>query len=152
FDLDVLFRFEKDVGFGPFTQATRDEFSLSDDDTSKGAELDGALVWDARNDRVEPTRGHLLALRAAWGPGDGLGTHRYAQIAPEGRGFIPFGESASLALRSSWAFVVGESADGVPIGPRLFGGGAFGFRGFGRDHLSPTAPCAPPPPGAAAPC
>jgi translocation and assembly module TamA len=26
----------------------------------------------------------------------------------------------------------------VPFGPRLFGGGAFGMRGFGRDRLSPT--------------
>jgi outer membrane translocation and assembly module TamA len=29
-------------------------------------------------------------------------------------------------------------AEGIPLGPRLFGGGAHGMRGYGRDRLSPT--------------
>lgn len=140
-DVDALFRFEKDVGFGPFSPEVRDDHALPDDDTSKGGELDASLIWDARNDRVEPTRGHLFGLRGAAAPNEGLGTHRYYLVAPEARGFLPLSESASIGLRSSWAFVLGESDEGVPIGPRLFGGGAFGMRGFGRDRLSPEAPC-----------
>ena len=38
------------------------------------------------------------------------------------------------------------------MGGRLFGGGAFGMRGFGRQRLSPTAPCAAPSPGAQVAC
>ncbi|MFO0568627.1 MAG: BamA/TamA family outer membrane protein [Polyangiaceae bacterium] len=52
-------------------------------------------------------------------------------------------ENASLALRSSWGFVLGATSDGIPPGMRLFGGGAFGMRGYGRDRLSPRAPCDP---------
>lgn len=140
-DVDALFRWEKDVGFGPFSPAVRDDYALPDDDTSTGGELDASLIWDARNDRVEPTRGHFLGLRGAAAPDEGLGTHRYYLVAPEARGFLPLSESASIGLRSSWAFVLGESAEGVPIGPRLFGGGAFGMRGFARDRLSPSARC-----------
>lgn len=144
FDLDALFRYEKDVGLGPFTQATRDAFALPDTDTAHGVELDASLIWDGRNDRVEPTSGHFLALRTALAPDGALGTNRYAFIGPDARVFLPLGQSTSLALRTSWGFVLGEGPEGVPLGPRLFGGGAFGMRGFGRDRLSPSAPCAPP--------
>ncbi len=140
-DVDTLYRWEKDVGYGPFSQATRDAFDLPDDDTAHGLELDAGINWDARNDTVEPMRGHLLALRTAWSPGDGVSTHRYALVAPEARGFLPLSESWSLGLRSSLAWVFGAEANGIPLGPRLFGGGAWGMRGFGRDRLSPEAPC-----------
>lgn len=141
FDLDALYRFEKDVGFGPFTAATRDARELPSDDTSRGAALELSLSWDARNDRVEPTSGHFLGLTGAWSPGGALGTRRSLLLAPDARLFLPVGESASLGLRSSWGFVLGASDAGVPPGQRLFGGGAFGMRGFGRDRLSPSAPC-----------
>jgi outer membrane protein assembly factor BamA len=142
FDLDALFRYEKDVGLGPFTQATRDAYALPDTDTSKGGELDLSLILDERNDHIEPMKGYFFALRSALSPEGSLGTHRYAFVGPDARVFLPLGESTSLALRSSWGFVLGEGAEGVPLGPRLFGGGAFGMRGFGRDRLSPAAPCA----------
>jgi len=143
FDLDALWRFEKDIGFGPFTAATRETRQLPDDDTARGADLELGLIWDARNDRVEPTRGHFLGLSAAWSPGGALGDQRSLLLQPDARAFFPFGESASLALRSSWGFVVGAGDAGVPPGQRLFGGGAFGMRGFGRDRLSPSAACDP---------
>jgi hypothetical protein len=141
-DLDALYRFEKDIGYGPFDPATRDAFRLPEADTAHGAALDLALVWDARNDRVEPTAGHLLALRSGLSPGSGLGTHRYALIAPEARGFVPLSANAALGARAAYSVVVGEAETGVPLGGRLFGGGAYGMRGFGRDRLSPEAPCA----------
>jgi outer membrane protein assembly factor BamA len=142
FDLDLLYRYEQDVGYGPFDAATRDALSLPDDDTAHGPALDLALVWDARNDRVEPTRGHLLGLYGSLSPGEDLGTHRHALISPEARGFIPLSESVSLGARARFSVVVAEGDEGVPLGGRLFGGGAFGMRGFGRDQLSPEVACA----------
>jgi outer membrane protein assembly factor BamA len=139
-DFDALYRWEKDLGYGPFAQATRDAFDLPDDDTAHGVELDAGINWDARNDTVEPTKGHLLALRTAWSPGGGdVSTHRYVLLAPEARGFLPLNDSWSLGLRSSFSWVLGADDSGVPLGPRLFGGGAWGLRGFGRDRLSPEA-------------
>ncbi|MBK7586398.1 MAG: BamA/TamA family outer membrane protein [Myxococcales bacterium] len=143
FDLDALYRFEKDIGFGPFTQATRDDRDLPDEDTSKGPALELSLIWDARNDRVEPTSGHFLGLTSAWSPGGSAGGQRSLLLAPDARVFVPLGEKSSLALRSSFGFVLGASADGIAPGARLFGGGAFGMRGFGRDRLSPSATCDP---------
>jgi len=51
---------------------------------------------------------------------------------------VPLGGAWSLGARASGGAVVLTGEDGVPFGPRLFGGGAFGMRGFGRDRLSPT--------------
>jgi len=151
-EVDTLFRLEKDVGYGPFDPAVRDDRALPADDLARGGELDTELIWDARDDRVEPKKGHYLALRFAGSPGAGLGDHRYAQLAPDARVFFPISGSTSFALRSSFGFVVGEDASGVPPGIRLFGGGAFGMRGYGRDRLSPSAPCATPAPGAQRAC
>lgn len=143
FELDALYRFEKDVGYGPFTAATRDARDLPEKDTSKGGELELSLIWDARNDRVEPTSGHFFGLTSAWSPGGSVSENRSLLLAPDVRLFLPVSENASLALRSSWGFVLGATSDGIPPGMRLFGGGAFGMRGYGRDRLSPRAPCDP---------
>ncbi|MBX3200963.1 MAG: BamA/TamA family outer membrane protein [Labilithrix sp.] len=142
---DVGFRFGQQVDLGTFDDATRARFVLPDTDVYVGSEVSGALVWDARNDPVEPMRGHLLALRAAASPGGALGSQRYVLAAPEARGFLPLSSSFSLGVRASGGWVFGWDASGVPLGPRLFGGGSFGNRGYGRDRMSPIAPadCAP---------
>jgi outer membrane translocation and assembly module TamA len=134
-DLDTFFRLGQQVDFGPFTADERARFALPADDTYRGAEARAALVWDARNDPVEPTDGHFLALRALVSP---VGTQRYGQVAPEGRLFVPLGTSFSLATRAAYTLTYEIGSDGVPLGPRTFGGGAFGMRGFGRDRLSPV--------------
>lgn len=139
FDFDALYRFEKDIGFGPFTPATREARDLPDDDVARGGALELSLIWDARNDRVEPTRGHFLGLTSAYSFGDS----RSLLLEPDARVFVPLGENASLALRSTFGFVTLAGDTGVPPGARLFGGGAWGMRGFGRDRLSPAALCDP---------
>jgi translocation and assembly module TamA len=144
-ETDVGFRLGHEVDFGSFDEATRARFALSDDRTYRGAEASGAIVWDARNDPVEPMRGHLLALRGAASPGGPLATNRYLLAAPEGRAFLPISQSFSLGLRASGGWVFGWDESGVPLGPRFFGGGSYGNRGFGRDRMSPIAPsdCVP---------
>jgi outer membrane protein assembly factor BamA len=142
-EADVGFRLGYEAGFGPFDEATRANFALADSRIYRGGEVSGAIVWDSRNDPVEPMRGHLLALRLAASPGGALATHRYALAAPEARGFIPLSSSFSIGMRASAGWVFGWDNDtGVPLGPRFFGGGSFGNRGFGRDRMSPIAPSA----------
>lgn len=138
-DVDAMFRAAGQIDFGPFAEDERARLALAKKNTYIGAEVSGALVWDGRNDPVEPTSGHLLALRAAASPVPGENAGTYLQVAPEARGFVPLSSSFSLAGRASAGWVTGYGSSGVPLGPRLFGGGAFGMRGFGRDRLSPLA-------------
>jgi outer membrane protein assembly factor BamA len=140
FDLDVLFRFARQVGFGPFDEATREAFHLADDDQYLGAELQAGVVWDTRDNGVEALRGWLLALRGSFSPGGVEGWNRYATVSPEARGFLPLGTSFALGARASAGWAFGDDGQGIPLGPRQFGGGAWGFRGFGRNELSPIAP------------
>ncbi|HEU5058071.1 MAG TPA: POTRA domain-containing protein [Kofleriaceae bacterium] len=137
-DVDLLYRRGRTLDFGPFDAMAIEDHSLAGDDLAQGGELDAALVVDRRDDGLEPTRGYFLALRGALSPGGALGTHRWAQVGPEARGFLPIGGAWSLAARASSGWVV-AGEDGAPLGARLFGGGAFGMRGFGRDRLSPSA-------------
>jgi outer membrane translocation and assembly module TamA len=137
-DLDLLFRRGQAVGFGPFDAATRDRLSLPEDDVASGAEASASVLLDRRDDPAEPMAGYLLSLRGTYAPGGGLGTNRYLVASPEARFFLPLTTGFSLGLRGSGGWVGLGDAKGVPLGPRLFGGGAFGMRGFGRDRLSPS--------------
>lgn len=138
-DVDVYARVAQQVGLGAFDDATRAAFVLPADDDFLGAEAAAALVWDARNDPVEATRGHFLALRLLASP---VGDQRYLQAAPELRGFRTVSPSWSVGVRAAMAWTFELGGGGVPLGARLFGGGAWGMRGFGRDRLAPVAPCA----------
>ena len=141
-DVDAYFRFERAIRFGPFDAATRDAFVLTGDRDAQGAELEASMVLDERDDPVEPMSGFLLGLGSVYSPGGELSSHRYVQLAPEARAFVPLSASWSVGLKTSAAWVVADDGSGVPVGARLFGGGAYGFRGLGRQRLSPTAPCA----------
>lgn len=139
FDTDLFFRFGQAVGFGPFPQAALDRFDLPADDESYGAEIQASLVLDRRDNPIEPMKGYLFGLSTAFAPGEVLNTHRYWTLGPEARGFIGIAKPLSLGLRARGDWVLLSGEDGVPLGPRLFGGGAFGMRGFGRHRLSPEA-------------
>lgn len=138
-DLDAVLRRGEQVGLGAIDAATRDALELPDDDVALGLQLDAAIVHDRRNDPAEPTAGHLLSLRSALAPGGAVGSHRYLLIEPEIRGFLPFNASFSAAVRAHAGWATLASGAGVPQGARFFGGGAYGFRGVGRDRLSPVA-------------
>jgi hypothetical protein len=140
FDIDVLGRWEKSVDFGPFSDADRERLAIPDEDRAYGLEIDPAIVFDARDNPVEPMSGGFLSLRARVAPGGPFDTHRYVNLAPDARGFLPLTTSLSIGVRASgeWAFFVDDD-DGLPLGARLFGGGPYGFRGLGRDELAPLA-------------
>jgi Omp85 superfamily domain/Surface antigen variable number repeat len=145
FDADLLFRWGQQVGFGPFDAGQRDAFELADDDVYLGGEVQGSLIWDQRDNPVEALEGYLLAFRTTLSPGGADRFNRYLTLSPEGRGFLPLTSSISVGLKAKGSWVTLQSDDGVPLGPRLFGGGSFGFRGLGRQRLSPYAISCPDP-------
>ena len=135
-ELDALFRFARTLDLPALDPATAGGFTAAD---ARGAELVGTAIVDRRDDRVEPTRGWLLGATGSYAPGGALGTHRWLQLSADARAFRPLGGPWSIGARASAGWVLVPGADGVPLGPRLFGGGAYGMRGFGRDRLSPAA-------------
>jgi hypothetical protein len=138
FDLDLFAVWSTSDGFGPFSAAERDVMSLPDRDDAYGPELDASIVWDAREDPVEPMRGQMLALFTRLSPGDPVTTHRCLDVAPDARLFLPLAAPISVGLRASGEWVFLSDDEGVPLGRRLFGGGSYGLRGFGRQLFSPT--------------
>jgi outer membrane protein assembly factor BamA len=135
FEAEAVFRANWVRGLGTLDPVDRTGVALPlSRDSYFGAEASASLVIDERNDPVESTRGYLLALRSQINP---LGTATFFTIAPEARGFLPLGESFSLAARASASWAIDYGSDGLPIAGRLFGGGAFGVRGVGRNRLGP---------------
>ncbi|HEU0035250.1 MAG TPA: BamA/TamA family outer membrane protein [Kofleriaceae bacterium] len=138
-DFDAFYRYGKQIDFPALDMTTRDALSLPADDVSQGPELVASVIADRRNDRVEPTAGWLLGARTTYSPGGSLADHRWLELGTDARGFLPLSSAWSLGGRVSSGFTFAAGDDGVPLGARQFGGGAFGMRGFGRDRLSPTA-------------
>lgn len=134
-DGDAFLRFGRQLDEPALAMADPDlELATTNDSTV--LELVGSIVADRRNDRVEPTRGWLLGATTSYAPG--IGDHRWLELTGDARGFIPLSGAWSVALRGSGGWVGAAGSTGIPLGPRLFGGGAFGMRGFGRDQLSPN--------------
>jgi outer membrane translocation and assembly module TamA len=138
-EAELHYRLGRQLGMPALAAGADPHLALPDDDDSRGAELTAAAVIDRRNDRVEPTRGWMVAARAAYSPGGPLGDHRWLQLDSEVRGFVPITRAWSIAARVGGGGVGWANDAGIPLGPRLFGGGAFGMRGRARDHLSPVA-------------
>jgi len=142
-DLDAFYRFGRQLELPQLAAMDVERLRLATAEDSSGAELAASVIADRRNDRVEPTSGWLLGLRTSYSPGGALGDHRWLQLAADARGFVPLNASWSVGARVSTGWVLLPDDSGIPLGPRLFGGGAHGMRGFGRDRLSPAA-CAVP--------
>src|SRR5204862_4965461 len=123
-----------------FAMPTLDpKLALRTGSDSKGGVLEASIIADRRNDRVEPTDGWLFALRGQYSPGGPIADHRWLQTVTDARAFHPLNSKWSVGVRGSAGLVMLPGDEGIPLGPRLFGGGAHGMRGFGRDRLSPTA-------------
>ncbi|MEM9874677.1 MAG: BamA/TamA family outer membrane protein [Myxococcota bacterium] len=141
FDLDALFRWGDQVGFGPFTDDEREAFHLADDDVFLGGELQASLILDERDNPVEAMEGYMLGARSSFSPGGVDRWNRYLTVNPLARVFVPLtrletGPDWSLALRAEADFAFLDD-QGIPLGPRVFSGGAYRFRGAGRHRLSP---------------
>ncbi len=137
FDVDLFYRFGRQLDM-PVIDAMPD-LELPAGNDSKGGVLEASIIADRRNDRVEPTAGWLLALRGSYAPGGPAGDHRWLQLVGDARAFRPLNAKWSIGVRGSAGIVPVVGSTGLPLGPRLFGGGSHGMRGYGRDQLSPEA-------------
>jgi outer membrane translocation and assembly module TamA len=139
-DFDALYRVGITRGLAALDDMARAELQLPDSERSIGPELVASIIADRRNDRVEATDGWFASARSSFSPGGRLGDDRWLALGADVRAFLPLGSGAwSVGARAAAGSVVVAGESGVPLGPRLFGGGPYGMRGFGRDRLSPTA-------------
>lgn len=132
-DIEPRFRWDQGVGLGTLDPLVLDAFDVAAPDTTLAGEARVSLVWDTRNDGVEALSGHLVALRAAVAP---VGDLTWLRGEIDLRYFLPFSADMGLAFRTSAGWAASLSGDGSPIGARMFGGGAWGHRGFGHRRLS----------------
>lgn len=133
-DVEPRFRWDDGVGLGTLDPTVLADADAAVPDATIAGEARVSLVWDTRNDGVEALRGHLVALRAAVAP---FGDLTWLRGEIDLRYFLPFNADMGLGFRAGAGWVAGLSGDdGVPIGARLFGGGAWGMRGFGTRRLS----------------
>ena len=138
-DVDAYYRFGRSIDLPALDAMSVAELQLPTTNDSRGAEFVASFMADRRNDRVEPTSGWLLGLSGSYAPGGPLSDHRWLQLIGDARGFVPLGASWSVGARTSAGVVLLPGDNGVPLGPRLFGGGSYGMRGYGRNQLSPAA-------------
>jgi translocation and assembly module TamA len=114
--------------------------------------LEQTVVWDARDDVVDPKHGYYLGLSfQESGPWLGSGFN-YIRILPEARGYVSVGP-VTFALRLtlgtilqpnpcsiSEAALAAQDCNPSPIVNRFFAGGPGSNRGFGTRELSPLLP------------
>jgi outer membrane protein assembly factor BamA len=132
-DLEPRLRYDLGVGLGAFDPLALTSADIAAPATTLAQETRMALVWDKRNDGVEALSGHLVSLDLALAP---LGDRTWWSAGLDLRYFLPFSSDLGLAFRAASSWVKSLDGDGTPIGVRLFGGGAWGMRGFGAKRLS----------------
>ncbi len=113
--------------------------------------LEQTVVWDARDDVVDPKRGYYLGVSfQESGPWLGSGFN-YIRLLPEARAYVTVGR-VTFAARlmvgtilqpnpcSIQAGLSTQDCDPSPIVNRFFAGGPGSNRGFGSRQLSPLLP------------
>lgn len=138
FDVDLDYRMGWERNLPALDAMTRAAIDLPEGKRSFEPELSAQIVADRRDERVEPTEGWLATARTSVSPGKPLGDDRWVTAGVDLRAYRRLGGAWSVGARLAGAEVLVTGDSGLPLGPRLFGGGPFGMRGFGRDRLSPT--------------
>lgn len=136
-DMEVLAFVAQETEALALDAAERTSVGLSEDLEAKGAKLVAGLVWDDRDSGIEASDGYFASAFGEYAPDALDASHHWMRFKGDLRGFFPVTPSLSLAARGSGTWVVGAGDSGVPLHRRLFGGGAYGFRGYGRQGLSP---------------
>lgn len=136
-DIEPRFRADWAVGVGTLDPAVAAALDVRNVERTLTGELRVALIADGRDNTFEPMQGGFVALRGSWGA---LGDAPWLRAGLDLRYLIRFGLDVSLGFRAAGTWMVAlDAAAGIPIGARLFGGGAYGVRGFGTRRLAPYA-------------
>lgn len=115
--------------------------------------LEEILVWDRRNNPLEPRRGYYVGLSLQQGGGPLGGNFTYLRVLPELRGYLTFGQEDNrsggftLAARVRYGQLMPSSGnpDDSAVVTRFYSGGAFSMRGFNEQRLSPLLLTSQPP-------
>ena len=124
------------VGYGMGLEASR--FTQNDvERTAYVVDAIGTAVYDARNNRLDPTKGFILSGEAVpsynFGENEAvftrvdLGAAVYQRVHPE---FV-------LAARADAGTIFGTSLDNVPFNRRFYAGGGGSVRGFEYQSIGP---------------
>lgn len=100
--------------------------------------LEQAIVWDRRDDPLEPRKGYYVSLNFQEGGGALRGSFDYLRIRPEARYYHSFGreQKVTLSARVSIGTLRPLGGSDSPILTRFFSGGDT-MRGFNYRRLSP---------------
>ncbi len=116
------------------------------DDSSEGEKnytgsILGAVIYDARNDILNATRGTFVRTEVELASSKLGGTNDFVRYNIGWRGYkkIVHGWVAALELRTGWVKPQGGENE-VPINERYFLGGEGSVRGFLRNSLGPLGP------------
>ncbi|MCW5724215.1 MAG: BamA/TamA family outer membrane protein [Maricaulaceae bacterium] len=98
------------------------------------------LVWDGRDDALDPQQG--FRLEGAAEPSfvfDG-GDVQYLRLTAGASHYLPVSETVVIAGRVRLASITGASAAAIPADRRLYAGGGGSARGYAFQSLSPLNP------------
>jgi translocation and assembly module TamA len=103
--------------------------------------LEETVIWDRRDDPLEPRRGYYLGLGLQQGGGPLLGDFAYFRFLPEARGYLTPDEEGRLTLAGKLRVGTLLPTSGDPndsaVVTRFYGGGGVSMRGFNNRRLSP---------------
>ena len=103
--------------------------------------LEETVVWDRRNNLLEPRRGTYLGVSFQQGGGPLGGDFDYLRVLPDARGYVSFGDDDELTLsarlRVGDLWTASGNPDASAVTTRFYAGGSVSMRGFGDRRLSP---------------
>ncbi|HCF56624.1 MAG TPA: hypothetical protein DFS52_01340 [Myxococcales bacterium] len=100
------------------------------------AYLEQRVIYDRRDNPVDPTRGYMLSFALQEGSGYFGGGYDYLRLEPEARGYLPMGRHV-LAARLTAGMLLPSEGQTSSVLTRFFLGGSSSQRGFGTRQLSP---------------
>ena len=104
-----------------------------------------SLIWDRRDNPLEPRHGYYASLSLQQGGGPLGGNFTYLRVLPELRGYLTVRRGRrrlggfTLASRVRFGELMPSSGnpDDSAVVTRFYSGGAFSMRGFNEQRLSP---------------
>jgi len=101
---------------------------------------EASVIYDARDNSLNPRRGWFASLAGEIGTNYALGEIRYEKATVDLRGYQPLTRRIVVAARGRVGLLRSRLAEITPITQRFYGGGPFGQRGFVFRSLSPEIP------------
>jgi outer membrane protein insertion porin family len=99
--------------------------------------LRGSVIWDGRNNRINPTAGWYLQGSAEFADGFLGSDNEFLRLRGNGRVYVPLFWDIIFRVNGNIGYITSTGSQDVPIYERFFVGGIFTVRGFFRNSLGP---------------